>query len=820
VAESTGEDVQVPWFSGLCLEGDVAGQYEMERSGSKQEGQDPSKAGVLELDGLAPITIFVGANNSGKSRLMRELFKTKQSQRFKLKSRDVEGAEVDIGSKLPNWIETIAQRRWDKGVNACVNGWIVDDARQSIKPYLVQLSHDITKFRNEGMLGTLEALELVAKQLIACGIKDEIGGLQDVKRCYVPILRGMRPPLIMASQGEEHARDKDLYEERTRHDYFKDVMSVSTFINRCQIFTGLSLFSNLRKRLLARTQAERKTVRDYECFLSDHFFPGQNVTLVPVEEGNNDVVHIRIGDKDERPIYDLGDGMQSLIICTYPIITETEKGSLFFLEKPDLCMHPSMQRTFLEVLKTYHRKMGHQFFITTHSNHLLDLLEDNELVSIFSFSEIAEQAPAPTDSFKADRAANSQSSKPKPSFRIRTSNLRDRQTLLELGVRPSATYLANATIWVEGVSDCAYLRAYMEAFVYYLNVQGKDWGEWLAQRLKQYKEDRHYAFVEYNGSNLEHFSFVSNESDDGQGEAKSGSEICVPDLCATAIVIADGDVRDKGDRSTWLEVQLKERFICLPCKEIENLIPEALMKRQINYDHTKPRRGYVAPELIESIAYAGYARSKKGVGEYLGETKKISKYQTNPGEASKSGTLPPTYKMRWRSELEGIPSLLREAINPESNRLQPEQTDLARNPANNGESIQANDLPDYFTQDLIWLCVLLYSHIASCNHDTDAESGLKEFKQFIQRQDCSQVPDQACQAPSTVQNGNYKNLQQSNHGSEALSDPWPIPDPRKVATSRTCLLTAFLRELSQTESHPGTTSASPGPTAYPASLTQ
>ena len=88
MAENNGQDVRVPWFSGLCLEGEVAGQYEMECSGSQQQGQDTTKAGLLELDGLAPITIFVGANNSGKSRLMRELFKTEQLPRFKLKSRN------------------------------------------------------------------------------------------------------------------------------------------------------------------------------------------------------------------------------------------------------------------------------------------------------------------------------------------------------------------------------------------------------------------------------------------------------------------------------------------------------------------------------------------------------------------------------------------------------------------------------------------------------------------------------------------------------------------------------------------------------------
>ena len=801
MAESNGEDVQVPWFSGLCLEGEVAGQYEIECPGSQQEHQEPTKAGVLELDGLAPITIFVGANNSGKSRLMRKLFKIQAPTKIKQYIKAFNGNTIDIGTAIVGWLSSVSSI---KDIS-CDRGWIAESDHEEIFAYLAQLDDKINRTMRNRTWGEVEGLKALQSNLHSLDIKQPLSGIQSVRRCYLPMLRGMRPPLKTEAPDLINESGNDWYHKRIEHDYFsapEDKAERVGFGSR-KVFTGLGLYGDLRSRLLAKTQTIRDSVRKYEQFLSSYFFAGQEVILIPVEEGNNDVVHIKIGSKEERPIYDLGDGMQSLIICTYPIITETEKGSLFFLEEPDLCMHPSLQRTFLEVLKTYHRKMGHQFFIPTHSNHLLDLLEDNELVSIFSFSEIADRAPAPTDPSQADSGSNPQQSKPKPSFRIRPSNLRDRQTLLELGVRPSATFLANATIWVEGVSDCAYLRAYMEAFVHYLKVRGNRWGQSLAQRLEQYKEDRHFAFVEYNGSNLEHFSFESKECDPGQDEVKSGREISAPDLCATAIVIADGDVRDKGDRSTWLEVELKERFICLPGKEIENLIPEALMKRQINYDHSKPRRGDVAPELIESIAYAGYARSKKGVGEYLGETKKISKYQTNPGEASKSGTLPSTYKTRWRSESEGIPSLLREAINPESNRLQPEQTDLARNPANNCESIQANDLPDYFTQDLIWLCVLLYSHVASCNHDTDAESGLKEFNQFIQRQDCSQVPDQSCQAPSTVQDENNEDPQQSDLGPEVLSDPWPIPDPSKVATSRTCLLTAFLRELSQPESQRG-----------------
>ncbi|WP_411874285.1 AAA family ATPase [Vulcanococcus limneticus] len=797
----------------------------MDLASSPQEPEDKGVAGVLALDGLAPITIFVGANNSGKSRLMRELFQIQGLSRIKLKSRDGQGKEVDeFGRKFPSLVNTRYQQG-ERAASACKDDWIVVHEIGSINSYMAFVGASIPDSLKQGPFyqGINHELE---KLFLNYAIKGKISGFQERKCQYIPMLRGMRPLLPASVQAVGGGGVKDFYEQRTIHDNFSERNAPRGFLDgddtRNSIFSGLALYDDLRRRLLARTQAERKSVRNYEYFLSKKFFPGQSVTLIPVEESNNDVVHIKIGNKEERPIYDLGDGMQSLIICTYPIVTETEPGSLFFLEEPDLCMHPSLQRTFLEVLKTYHRKMGHQFFITTHSNHLLDLLEDNELVSIFSFSEIADQTPAPTDPSQVDGGSNPQQSKPKPSFRIRPSNLRDRQTLLELGVRPSATFLANATIWVEGVSDCAYLRAYMEAFIHYLKVQGKDWGERLAQRLEQYKEDRHYAFVEYNGSNLQHFSFENTEFDDGQAEAKSGREISVPDLCATAIVVADGDVRDKGDRSTWLEEQLKERFICLPGKEIENLIPESLMKRQINYDHTEPRRGDVAPEVIKSIAYASYAHSKKGVGAYLGETKNISKYQANPGEASKSGTLPSAYKTRWRSEIEGIPALLHDAISHESSRQKPEQNDVAMCPANIGESIQSNELPDYFTQDLIWLCVLLYSHIASCNHDMVAGRDLNEFKKFIEGRYPAQ--DQACIAPAEVQIERNESPAESSHGSEVLPAPWPIPDPSKSDTSRHCLLTTFLDLTSQPEAitnpHPEpqaqALSIPPWPTAYPA----
>lgn len=336
MAESNGQDVHVPWFSGLCLEGEVAGQYEMERSGSPQEPEP----GVLTLDGLEPITIFVGANNSGKSRLMRKLFKIQAPAKIKQYIKAFNGNTIDIGTTIVGWLSSISSI---KDIS-CERGWIAESDREEISAWLSQLENKINHTNRKRAWGEIEDLMALQSKLICLGIEKPLSGVQPVRRCYLPMLRGMRPPLKADMPDLINARDNDWYQQRTKQDYFAPDDMINNDTQK--VFTGLGLYGDLRSRLLAKTQTIRDSVRKYEQFLSSYFFAGQEVILIPVEEGNNDVVHIRIGNKEERPIYDLGDGMQSLIICTYSIITETEKGSLFFLEEPDLCMHPSCSALF------------------------------------------------------------------------------------------------------------------------------------------------------------------------------------------------------------------------------------------------------------------------------------------------------------------------------------------------------------------------------------------------------------------------------------------------------------------------------------------
>ncbi|MCS5699170.1 ATP-binding protein [Cyanobium sp. FGCU-52] len=584
-------------------------------------------------------------------------------------------------------------------------------------------------------------------------------------RYYIPMLRGMRPPAPINAALDAEQDGRDTYELRTHQDYFsqagwpteeagvKPASIGAGYQKRPRIFTGLGIYADMQRRLLSPIQSERDSIRASEIFLSQQFFSGVPVTLTPaLHKGDagkrsvNDVVYLKIGDSKDHPIYDLGDGMQSLIICTYPIITELSDGALFFLEEPDLCMHPSLQRIFLNVLRHYHHEKGHQFFLTTHSNHLLDLLEDDQLVSIFSFSSVES---AESNSSGGTPMPSEEAEQPTNQFRIRHASQRDRNTLLELGVRPSATYLANATIWVEGTSDCSYLRAYLEGFIAYLELRGDETYKAVARDLKRYREDRHYAFLEYNGANLVHFDF--DEAEDPNDSARQSVKINANDLCAQALVIADGDIASKADRVQALTKQLGDRLVLLPVKEIENLIPEAALRRQVEADrHSKQNKDtWSWPADHNKLSYVNYSvrlNASKGNqhGESHGLGNRLARYKFT-GYEDKSGTLKQSDKNRWASRDNGIPKHVREMICDYSN-------DQA------GEGVP--EVPTFLNQDLIWLCLSILYHIARHNHDDYVTDNLDRFKGWI------------------LQDG--------------ASNAWPIQHP-SCANSRTCLLTQFLR---------------------------
>jgi hypothetical protein len=102
------------------------------------------------------------------------------------------------------------------------------------------------------------------------------------------------------------------------------------------------------------------------------------------------------------------------------------------------------------------------------------------------------------------------------------------------------------------------------------------------EKFSGLKEDRDYAFVEYQGSNITHWDFAE--------DGLSAEKIKASRLCSSALVIADGDIASKGTRDSELESALDGRYIRLEHKEIENLIPIELVRKYLsdrNHDAEK-----------------------------------------------------------------------------------------------------------------------------------------------------------------------------------------------------------------------------------------
>ncbi len=92
------------------------------------------------------------------------------------------------------------------------------------------------------------------------------------------------------------------------------------------------------------------------------------------------------------------------------------------------------------------------------------------------------------------------------------------------------------------------------------------------------------------------------------------------------------------------------------------------------------------------------------------------------------------------------------------------------------------DLPNYLTQDIVWLCVCIYAHIAECNHDHETEHKLKDFRQFIKEQ--GKRSQELTRGPN-----NTSQLCSEFEDLAEFSPPeWPIRD-----VSRNCFLESYLR---------------------------
>ena len=102
------------------------------------------------------------------------------------------------------------------------------------------------------------------------------------------------------------------------------------------IHTGEDMYKEIQQKLLGR-EKDRKEIKEYEMFLSKNFFENKPINLIPNIITNYMYINI---DGEEYELHNLGEGIKQLVIITYKMFMQKNKFSLFFIEEPELNLHP------------------------------------------------------------------------------------------------------------------------------------------------------------------------------------------------------------------------------------------------------------------------------------------------------------------------------------------------------------------------------------------------------------------------------------------------------------------------------------------------
>ena len=408
--------------------------------------------------------------------------------------------------------------------------------------------------------------------------------ISDVNFYYIPILRGIENFEVYFDKGDEYNKLSDI--EMTMNDMkalnsyigqtktiYKNKVNNIYDIDKKKIFTAEELYDEIVDILLGE---EKKRIRfhEFEDFINKSFYNGEGFSINPSREKNCLMVKIR--KEEERELYLLGDGIKQLIILLYPIFMHKDEEYFFFIEEPEINLHPGFQRKFMEILLS-DEFSKHFYFINTHSNHIIDVINEYDEVKLYKFKKV--------DDKKEIKIVDN-----------------DYVSILnDLGIRSSSIFLANCTIWVEGISDRLYLRKYLEL---YFNKIGK---------ANFYKENIHYSFVEYGGGNLVHWNF--------NPKIESQEDIDVSWISKNVFLITDNDDTSSSPNGKKHQNKLKlkrildDNFFELKAREIENYISLNILEKMLKKDnkidsltrikYNRPQNPYVQQVLTNPKTYIG-----------------------------------------------------------------------------------------------------------------------------------------------------------------------------------------------------------------------
>lgn len=503
--------------------------------------------GKLELlSGIKHINIFVGENNSGKSRLIRSLLKNDSAILLTDTVSNTHDNEIFCSRLKKNFGELGSVVPQLSVFNEC-NGTSSCDIYTYYKNQYEYYGLSEKKYNypyNNTAAQIASDLQALYRQIT---LKQPNGiplTLKNITKVYIPVLRGIEcfnkyfdtkknPLLESISMNSEQRNALDAYKLNAGKIYKNKIQEVYG-ISGGIIFTGENLYDEISNKLLGEEQ-ERRSIRDFEDFISKHFFDNEGFTIIPLlKEG---YLNVKIGSSEERALHNLGDGIKQIITILYKAFVSRHNKTIICIEEPEINLHPGYQRKLMEILQDKEFEKLY-FFITTHSNHIVDSCFDYNNISIYKFIN---------------------SDKQNKTFKVYSTTANDIEILNQLGVNNSSVFMANSTIWVEGISDKIYIKKYLKTYIE-------------ANDLPTFKEGVDYSFVEYGGNNITHWDFENLEETDC---------LKASGITNRAFIVLDNDNNSvrKQRRKERLKQVFGDNYYELSVREIENTIGKRLIEK-------------------------------------------------------------------------------------------------------------------------------------------------------------------------------------------------------------------------------------------------
>jgi len=561
---------------------------------------------------LKKVNIIIGKNNSGKSRLMREILEknAREEQYFYWKAHSnpqyIKPYEL-LFKKLKHQLDEYFQRYQIELFGEFKETYICNPLEISAHYYCSIVEQEMLKnlLNNINIYIKLEQSTNKDKLLL--------NTLTIINECLDP---------------ENHLFDwykwtnPSYYVPTIRNIYFIGRQISSLFMDK--YFDDLKDLSNSKEKTF-RVITGEDFIEDFKLDIENndpHIEKVKemlkNILMVDSVDiklnNNNDYVYFEI-DGEIREISKLGDGIQNLLILTYYHDRGEKQANKQFIEEPEISLHPGLQRNFVkEILNNSNT----QLFIATHSPHFLDLIYEPEYKDKITIIKVEKEG----DKTIAENI---------------DINFFNPCKLLD--IRASSLFLSNCIIWIEGPTDPKYIDPILKLYI-------------KAYNKKELSVSCHYNYAYNGGINISQYMNVKDSPEQTRENIKK--------ITKNSMFIFDFDGKDnyygeKGGRIKKFREELisnKEYknncYIMKNMYTIENAIPIAYLKEY----YMKKRYSKKEKKIIIDF-FDKYEKGKIEINIANDSiSKKISDYTTKRLGKNKKSKLAVLSKTEFAEEFE------------------------------------------------------------------------------------------------------------------------------------------------------------------------